>query len=486
MNLSEAKVRLLIREAITASMDEKEIMGLGFPDLTRGLEIAKRVAAGRTMAFVRDVGDAYVYAAIGGNLTVGPGYAPDLFVCIHDGMRPDKKTLGFKFEPGATGWRPKDVVDAMSSVSAGSSAADMVRTAATALFDEYAGRNTYQYIVDKVKDGSLPAGGAAAVVASPPAPATDAPPAAAAESAEGAASLVADLNALIAAGRAQTSTVTDLGSGRLQTVPALPFRPPDIGGGESAPVKRGLGSWFKGKLKRAPKARPAAEDPQAEEPQGAAGRKQKAASSKSKLYSGGSERLIFNALPIGYFFGYSGARSVIRDAISTLRSPEYSDVKMQDLLKTRTSNMTQEWRALADPGESMRVLSMPVQAYASKLQFVKDFMEMQDDYNPLLDYVSSSAREAAGSDDVYTRDVGLILSQYPALFTIVSRAANVPLPTYDSIGERYTGINPKVFPVFAAAAEQLALTLPDPKASATSDTIFGSAVMEPQSRTKRK
>ena len=148
--------------------------------------------------------------------------------------------------------------------------------------------------------------------------------------------------------------------------------------------------------------------------------------------------------------------------------------------------MTQEWRALADPGESMRVLSMPVQAYASKLQFVKDFMEMQDDYNPLLDYVSSSAREAAGSDDVYTRDVGLILSQYPALFTIVSRAANVPLPTYDSIGERYTGINPKVFPVFAAAAEQLALTLPDPKASATSDTIFGSAVMEPQSRTKRK
>lgn len=482
MNMSEAKVRLLIREAITASMDEKEIMGLGFLDLTRGLEIAKRVAAGRTMAFVRDVGDAYVYAAIGGNLAVGPGYAPDLFVCIHDGMRADKKTLGFKFEPGATGWRPKDVVDAMSSVSAGSSATDMVRQAATALFDEYAGRNTYQYIVDKVKDGSLPAGGAAAVVASPPAPATDAPPAAAAESAEGAASLVADLGALIDAGRAQTSTATDLGSGRLQTVSAPPFTPPSAGGGASAPVKRGLGSWFKGKLKRAPKARPAVGDSQAEEPQGAAGRNQKTATSGSRLYSGGSERLIFNALPISL----GGARSVIKAAISTLRSPEYSDVKMQDLLKTRTSNMTQEWSALADPGESMRVLSMPVRSYASKLKFVEDFTKMQVDYNPLLDYIRSTAQAAVGSDDAYTRDVGLILTQYPALFTIVSRAANVPLPTYDSIGDRYTGINPKVFPVFAAAAEQLALALPDPKASATSGTTFGSAVVEPQFMTNRK
>jgi len=473
MNLTEATVRLLIREAIIASMDEKEIMGLNFPDLTRGLAIAKRVAAGRPMGFVRDVGDAYVYAAIGGILDVGPSYAPDLFVCIHDGMRADKKTLGFKFEPGAAGWRPKDVVDAMSNISAGDSAAVMVRSAATALFDEYAGRNTYQYIVDKVKNGSLPAGSAGAVVASPPAPATDAPPAAAAESAEGAADLVADLGALIDAGRAQAST--DLGGGRMTAFTGPPAT--SVGGGASAPAKRGIGSWFKGKLKREPKARP-----EAGEPQETAGRKQKTATSRSKLYSGGSERLIYSV----FTPRLGGSRVIIRDAISTLRSPEYSDVKMQDLLKTPPSAMSREWSALADPGESMTVLGVPARAYVSKLEFVKHFNTMQDDFTPLLDYVSSAAQEAVGSDDAYTRDVGLILSQYPALFTIVSRVANVTLPTYDSIAQRYTGINPKVFPVFAAAAEQLALTLPDPRASATSGVTFGSAVMEPQSAARRK
>ena len=467
-------------------------MGLGFPDLTRCLEIAKRVAAGLTMAFVRDVGDAYVYAAIGGNLTVGPGYAPDLFVCIHDGMRPDKKTLGFKFEPGATGWRPKDVVDAMSSVSAGSSATDMVRTAATALFDEYAGRNTYQYIVDKVKDGSLPAGSAAAVVASPPAPATDAPPAAAAESAEGAASLVADLSALIDAGRAQTSTATDLGGGRLQTYPVTPFLPePNAGGGASAPVKRSLGSWFKGKLKRAPKARP-----EIAEPQDAAKKKQKTATSKNKLFSGGSESLIVDAMG-----NYKGR--IIKDAIRTLNSPEYSDVKMQDLLQTpwqQNPNAPIERGQFASAvyDGPVGLLTRVPDPYARARGFgdetttairpvsAQDFIKLQTDYTPLLDYIVTTSQLAVGSDDAYTRDVGLILSQYPALFTIVSRVTGHSLPNYDQTMKRYTGISEKMFPVFEAAAEQLGLTLPEPRSSVTTSATFGSAVMEPQSRTKRK
>jgi hypothetical protein len=52
--------------------------------------------------------------------------------------------------------------------------------------------------------------------------------------------------------------------------------------------------------------------------------------------------------------------------------------------------------------------------------------------------------------------------------------------------KRYTGISEKMFPVFEAAAEQLALTLPEPRSSVTTSATFGSAVMEPQSRTKRK
>jgi hypothetical protein len=447
MNLTEAKVRLLIREAITASMDEKEIMGLNFPDLTQGIAAAKKIAAGRPMGFVRDVGDAYVYAAIGGNLEVGPNYAPDLFVCVHDGMRPDKKTLGFKFEPGSGGWRPKDVSSAMSNISPDASSLEAVKAAAQALYDEYTGRNTYQYLVDKVKEGALPAGTAAAVVAAAPPAAASAPPAAAAESPQ----IVKDALAIINAPPASDSK-------------AAPG---------STPVKKGLGAWLsgvKGKFKRSPSAKTKGDE--AEEPQQAAKQVQDTArKAKKSLFTGGSEVLIIDAMR------EDGDQRIIRDAVRVISNRNYSDRVMQELIRVPWDQNPAAGRDVGLPGvkkgpfASKRVIDQGPVAWT-------EYSGNQDQTRKTVTTVTSSARgfmilqaelrrlmgafdfpvELINSDDEYTKAIVEIYTRYPALLSIIIHLG-YSLPVYDN-SSSFTRIDDKVWPVFDAAAKTLGIELP--------------------------
>ena len=112
------------------------------------------------MGFIRDAGDLYAYAAIGGNLEVGQSYAPEMFVVIHDGARPDKKSLGAVFKPTD----PQPNTNQFLPDTTGSTES---QAAAKALVAEYKGMNTYQFLVSNVKAGVIPAGTAAAVAAAP-------------------------------------------------------------------------------------------------------------------------------------------------------------------------------------------------------------------------------------------------------------------------------------------------------------------------------
>jgi len=161
--INENRLRQIIREAVAVAAGEEALKGLGFADLEKGLAIAKKMANGKPMGFIRDAGDLYAYAAIGGNLEVGPSYAPAMFVVIHDGARPDRKSLGAVF-------KPDDPPPNANQFFPDTSGSDESQQAATALVAEYSGKNSYDFLVRNVKSGVILAGTASAVVAAPPVP----------------------------------------------------------------------------------------------------------------------------------------------------------------------------------------------------------------------------------------------------------------------------------------------------------------------------
>jgi hypothetical protein len=189
--ISESRLRQIIREAIEATAAEQDVLNLGFDDLQRGIDIAKKKAPGKEMGFVRDADDLYVYAAVGGNLTVGPSYAPEMFVVIHDGARPDKRSLGAVFRPDD----PLPVPDQFYSEKrdeTGSARPEVV-AAAQALLDAYDGGNSYQFLVKNIRNGTIPAGSGAAVAAMVPPAAVNVPPAAPASDQSAANTVKADI-----------------------------------------------------------------------------------------------------------------------------------------------------------------------------------------------------------------------------------------------------------------------------------------------------
>ena len=157
--INENRLRQIIREAVTVAAGEDELKSIG-DDIQKGLAIAKKMAGGKPMGFVRDAGDLYVYAAIGGNLEVGPNYAPEMFVVIHDGARPDKKSLGAVF-------KPDDPPPNANQFFPDTTGSDASQQAATDLVAEYRGKNSYDFLVRNVKLRILPAGPPAEVAAAP-------------------------------------------------------------------------------------------------------------------------------------------------------------------------------------------------------------------------------------------------------------------------------------------------------------------------------
>jgi len=167
--ISEGYIRRLIKEAVINEIEKATKIGQAaedvisqLPDGSNIIARAKKYAKGKPFTYVRDVNDEYVYAAIGGDLSI-ENFAPEYFVCVFDGVRKDRATLGYKFVPGDNGYRPMKLEDFMAvepdvfnNMNEDQKVA--VANAAAALQDEYKEMNTYQYIVFKVKNRTLPAG----------------------------------------------------------------------------------------------------------------------------------------------------------------------------------------------------------------------------------------------------------------------------------------------------------------------------------------
>jgi len=181
--ISEAYIRRLIKEAVINEVEKADKLSQAaedvikqLPDGTNIIARAKKYAKGKPFTYVRDVGDDYVYAAIGGDFSLD-NFAPEYFVCVFDGVRKDRATLGYKFVPGDRGYRPFELEDFYSVEpdvfkSMTEEQKTAVANAAAVLQDEYKEMNTYQYIVFKVKNRELPAG--ELIASTPP---TDSPPA---------------------------------------------------------------------------------------------------------------------------------------------------------------------------------------------------------------------------------------------------------------------------------------------------------------------
>lgn len=181
--ISESYIRRLIKEAVVNEVEKATKLSQAaedvikqLPDGTNIIARAKKFAKGKLFTYVRDAGDDYVYAAIGGDLSL-ENFAPEYFVCVFDGVRRDRATLGYKFVPGDKGYSPRNLYDFYSV--APDVFKDMtpeqqtaVANAAEALRDEYKEMNTYEYIVFKVKNRELPAG--ERIASTPP---SDSPPA---------------------------------------------------------------------------------------------------------------------------------------------------------------------------------------------------------------------------------------------------------------------------------------------------------------------
>ena len=181
--ISESYIRRLIKEAVVNEVEKATKLSQAaedvikqLPDGTNIIARAKKYAKGKPFTYVRDAGDDYVYAAIGGDLSL-ENFAPEYFVCVFDGVRKDRATLGYKFSPGDKGYRPLKLDDFYSvepDVFKGMTEEQKiaVNNAAEALRDEYKDLNTFDYIVMKVKSRQLPAG--ELIASTPPA---DSPPA---------------------------------------------------------------------------------------------------------------------------------------------------------------------------------------------------------------------------------------------------------------------------------------------------------------------
>jgi len=195
--INESRLRALIREAVQAA-DKQAILGIQkkgskFSDLTRGLAMADEIASGRAVSYVRDWNDTYLYAAIGGNLTPGPSYKPDLFVVIHDGARPDRASLGKEMKPDDAPPTADQFLPAIVDQKKNPKAYAAADAAAQVLRDAYGGSNSYQYLLSKIRGGQLPAGDAATVAAAPTPPASGGPLAAAAADPDAGAAAAANL-----------------------------------------------------------------------------------------------------------------------------------------------------------------------------------------------------------------------------------------------------------------------------------------------------
>lgn len=197
----ESKLRQIIREAIEATAsDEAALLSAGFDDIQQGLAIARRKAAGKSMGFVKDVDGFYAYAAIGGNLEVGPQYAPDMFVVIHDGLRPDRKSLGAVFRPSD---KPPEADRFLAYSEQSRPMGDPqfkahVLDIAQKLTDAYAGGNSYDFLVRSIRARVLPAGSAQEVAQQDaPAASEDQPPAAPASSPSAADAMAAVVGAAV-------------------------------------------------------------------------------------------------------------------------------------------------------------------------------------------------------------------------------------------------------------------------------------------------
>jgi len=176
MNLKETLLRNLILEintALKAESSEEVIRNLNVPkksQLISGIQLAKTEAGEKPVAYVRDVGDRYIYAAIGGTQDL-TNFEPEYYICIYDNMRSDKNTYGKKFLPGAEGYKPAALKDFYSVNPAEiNKLSKPVRSAvigsAIGLKQAYGTMNTYQYITQNVRDKVLPA--AESVAQTPP------------------------------------------------------------------------------------------------------------------------------------------------------------------------------------------------------------------------------------------------------------------------------------------------------------------------------
>ena len=167
MNLKETLLRNLILEinkALKAGDTEDVIRNLNVPKKTQliaGIQMVKTEAGEKPITYVRDVGDRYIYAAVGGTQDL-TNFEPEYYVCIYDNMRDDKNTYGKKFLPGAEGYRPSSLKDYYSVNPSeidklSKSRKSAVIGSALGLKQAYGTMNTYQYITQNVRDKVLPA-----------------------------------------------------------------------------------------------------------------------------------------------------------------------------------------------------------------------------------------------------------------------------------------------------------------------------------------
>lgn len=167
MNLKETLLRNLILEinkALKAGDTEDVIRNLNVPKKTQlisGIQLVKTQAGEKPITYVRDVGDRYIYAAVGGTQDLA-NFEPEYYVCIYDNMRDDKNTYGKKFLPGAEGYKPSSLKDYYSVNPSeidklSKSLKSAVIGSAIGLKQAYGTMNTYQYITQNVRDKVLPA-----------------------------------------------------------------------------------------------------------------------------------------------------------------------------------------------------------------------------------------------------------------------------------------------------------------------------------------
>ena len=167
MNLKETLLRNLILEinkALKAGDTEDVIRNLNVPKKTQliaGIQMVKTEAGEKPITYVRDVGDRYIYAAVGGTQDL-TNFEPEYYVCIYDNMRDDKNTYGKKFLPGAEGYKPSSLKDYYSVNPSeidklSKSRKSAVIGSAIGLKQAYGDMNTYQYITQNVRDKVLPA-----------------------------------------------------------------------------------------------------------------------------------------------------------------------------------------------------------------------------------------------------------------------------------------------------------------------------------------